>query len=67
MTRLANLRHQALVEPDFRMILSRNTFTTEEDEVRRFRSLKLEFDHLISFPVVLTVRHMIDRESRFSG
>ncbi|MEY2614676.1 MAG: inward rectifier potassium channel [Verrucomicrobiota bacterium] len=67
MIRLANLRHHALVEPAFRMILSRNTFTAEGDEVRRFRSLKLEFDHLITFPVVLTVRHVIDRESPLFG
>ena len=27
MIRLANLRHQAMVEPDFRMILLRNVIT----------------------------------------
>src|SRR6266446_7027620 len=63
MIRLANLRHQAMVEPALRMILFRNTFTAEGDEVRRFRSLKLDFDHLILFPTVLTVRHRIDEES----
>ena len=31
--------------------------------MRRFRSLKLEFDHLIVSSVVLTVRHRIDEES----
>src|ERR1700738_1253865 len=50
MIRVANLRHQAMVEPQFRMMLLRNTITAEGDEVRRFRSLKLEFDHLIAFP-----------------
>lgn len=63
MIRLANLRHQAMVEPEFRMIFLRNITTAEGDEVRRFRSLKLEFDHLIAFPAVLTVRHRIDEES----
>jgi len=63
MIRVANLRHQAMVEPEFRMILLRNIITAEGDEVRRFRSLKLEFDHLIAFPAVLTVRHRIDEES----
>ena len=67
MIRVANLRHQAMVEPEFRMILLRNTFTAEGDEVRRFRSLKLEFDHLIAFPAVLTVRHRIDETSPLFG
>jgi inward rectifier potassium channel len=67
MIRVANLRHQAMVEPEFRMILLRSTITAEGDEVRRFRSLKLEFDHLISFPAVLTVRHRIDEESPLFG
>jgi inward rectifier potassium channel len=35
--------------------------------MRRLRSLKLEFDHLISFPAVLTVRHRIDEESALFG
>jgi inward rectifier potassium channel len=63
MIRVANLRHQAMVEPEFRMILMRDSITAEGEEVRRFRSLKLEFDHLIAFPAVLTVRHRIDEES----
>jgi inward rectifier potassium channel len=67
MIRLANLRHQAMVEPEFRMILLRNIITAEGDEVRRFRSLKLEFDHLIAFPAVLTVRHRIDEKSPLFG
>ncbi|HEV3208621.1 MAG TPA: ion channel [Chthoniobacterales bacterium] len=67
MIRLANLRHQAMVEPEFRMILLRNVITAEGDEVRRFRSLKLEFDRLIAFPAVLTVRHRIDEESPLFG
>ncbi len=67
MFRLANLRHQAMVEPEFRMILLRNVITAEGEEVRRFRSLKLEFDHLIRFPAVLTVRHPIDKKSPLYG
>jgi inward rectifier potassium channel len=63
MIRVANLRHQAMVEPEFRMILLRNVKTAEGDEVRRFRSLKLEFDHLIAFPAVMTVRHRVDEQS----
>ena len=67
MIRVANLRHQAMVEAEFRMILSRDTLTAEGEEMRRFRSLKLEFDHLIAFPVVLTVRHRIDGKSPLFG
>jgi transposase len=65
--RVANLRHQAMVEPEFRMILLRSTVTAEGDDVRRFRSLTLEFDRLITFPAVLTVRHRIDEESPLFG
>ena len=67
MIRVANLRHQAMVEPEFRMILLRNTITAEGDDVRRFRSLNLEFDHLITFPAVITVRHRIDETSPLFG
>jgi inward rectifier potassium channel len=67
MIRVANLRHQAMVEPQFRMILLRNFITAEGEEVRRFRSLQLEFDHLIAFPTVLTVRHRINEESPLFG
>jgi inward rectifier potassium channel len=67
MIRVANLRHQAMVEPEFRMILLRNVMTAEGEEVRRFRSLKLEFDHLIAFPAVMTVRHRVDEESPLFG
>jgi inward rectifier potassium channel len=67
MIRVANLRHQAMVEPQFRMILLRSFLTAEGDDVRRFHPLKLEFDHLISFPAVLTVRHRIDKQSPLFG
>ena len=67
MIRVANLRHQAMVEPEFRMVLLRTMITAEGDEVRRFRSLKLEFDRLIAFPTALTVRHRIDEESPLFG
>jgi inward rectifier potassium channel len=45
----------------------RSVITAEGDEVRRFRLLKLEFDHLVAFPAVLTVRHRIDEESPLFG
>ena len=67
MIRVANLRHQVMVEPEFRMVLLRNVITAEGEEVRRFHSLKLEFDHSIAFPAVLTLRHRIDEESPLFG
>jgi len=67
MIRVANLRHQAMVEPEFRMVLLRNIVTAEGDDMRRFTPLKLQFDHLITFPAVLTVRHPIDEESPLFG
>ena len=35
--------------------------------MRRFRSLELEFDHLIPFPAVLTALHRIDETSPLFG
>src|SRR6202022_485677 len=67
MIRVANLRHQAMVEPEFRMILVRHAITAEGDEVRRFRSLKLEFDRLIAFPPVLSVRPRFDEGGALLG
>src|SRR5580700_3905421 len=67
MIRVANLRHQAMVEPQFRMVLLRNIITAEGDDMRRFHPLKLEFDRLITFPAVLTIRHRIDEESPIFG
>jgi inward rectifier potassium channel len=67
MVRVANLRHQAMVEPQFRMVMLHSTITAEGEEMRRFRNLKLDFDHLIAFPTVLTVRHQIDETSPLFG
>jgi len=67
MVRLANLRHNAMVEADFRLLLMRSELTKEGDDVRRFYPLRLQFDHLISFPAALTVRHVIDETSPLHG
>src|ERR1700724_1593940 len=67
MIRVANLRHQAMVEPEFRVMLLRSVITAEGEEMRRFSTLKLQFDHLISFPAVLTIRHRIDEKSPLFG
>jgi hypothetical protein len=39
----------------------------EEELVRRFYPLKLQFDHMIAFPVAVTLRHVIDGNSPLYG
>jgi inward rectifier potassium channel len=67
MFRLANLRHHAMVEAEFRLLLMRSELTKEGEDIRRFYPLRLEFDHLISFPAALTLRHVIDEASPLHG
>ena len=67
MVRVANLRHQAMIEAYFNMILVRTDVTVEGEDIRRFFPLKLTFDHLIAFPAVLTLRHRIDQTSPLYG
>jgi inward rectifier potassium channel len=63
MLRVANLRHHAMVEAEFRVMLIRGEATKEDPDVRRFYPLKLDFDRLIAFPAALTIRHRIDETS----
>jgi inward rectifier potassium channel len=63
MFRVANLRHHAMVEAEFRLLLMRSELTKEGEDIRRFYPLRLEFDHLISLPAALTLRHVIDEAS----
>jgi inward rectifier potassium channel len=67
MLRVANQRHIAMAEAEFRVMLFRNEPTKEEASVRRFYPLKLQFDRLIAFPVALTLRHVIDESSPLHG
>jgi inward rectifier potassium channel len=67
MLRVANLRHHAMAEAEFRLMLLRNESIRESDDIRLFYPLKLQFDHLISFPVALTLRHIIDETSPLYG
>jgi inward rectifier potassium channel len=67
MMRVANLRHQAMVEAEFRMILILEQPIKEGGPVRRFYPLTLQFDRLIAFPVALTIRHIIDETSPLHG
>ena len=68
MIRVANLRHQPMSEAHFRMIMLYNkSIAEEEDDFRFFENLKLRFNHVIVFPVVMTIRHRIDEESPLYG
>jgi inward rectifier potassium channel len=67
MLRVANVRHVAMAEAEFRVMLFRNEPTQEDEGVRRFYPLKLQFDHMIAFPVALTLRHVIDQSSPLYG
>jgi inward rectifier potassium channel len=67
MIRLANLRHHAMVEAEFRLLFMRSELTKEGEDVRRFYPLRLQFDHLINFPAALTLRHVIDQTSPLFG
>ncbi|MBV9298820.1 MAG: ATP-sensitive inward rectifier potassium channel 10 [Verrucomicrobia bacterium] len=67
MLRVANQRHIAMAEAEFRVMLFRNERIQEEESTRRFYALKLQFDRMIAFPVALTLRHMIDESSPLYG
>lgn len=67
MIRVANLRHHTMAEAQFRMMMIRNEIVKEGEEMRKFYPLKLHFDHVISFPVALILRHRIDENSPLYG
>lgn len=67
MLRVANLRHQSMVEAEFRIMMLRDEKIQEGEIARRFYSLKLDFDRLIMFPAALTLRHFIDEKSPLYG
>ena len=65
--RVANLRDQAMAEAEFRLMLIRDEPTKEGPNFRRFYQLPLQFDRLISFPAIITIRHIIDQHSPLHG
>jgi len=67
MFRVANLRDQAMAEAEFRLMLMRDEPTREGEAFRRFYPLRLQFDRLISFPAIITIRHIIDEHSPLHG
>jgi inward rectifier potassium channel len=67
MIRVANLRHHTMAEAQFRLMMIRNEIVKEGEEMRKFYPLKLHYDHVISFPVALILRHRIDETSPLFG
>ncbi len=67
MLRVANLRHQAMVEAEFRLMLMRNERVAEGEILRRFHDLKMLMPRLTLFPAALTLRHVIDEQSPLHG
>ena len=67
MLRVANQRHQPMVEAQFRLQLTRIETTLEGEEIARFYPLQLQFDRIITFPAALTVRHLVDESSPLYG
>jgi inward rectifier potassium channel len=67
MYRVANLRDQSMAEAEFRIILMRDELTQEGENMRRFYPLTLQFDRLILFPAIITIRHIIDETSPLYG
>jgi inward rectifier potassium channel len=67
MLRVANARHQAMAEAEFRFMLLREEKTKEGEIFVRFQPLRLQFERLIAFPAALTMRHIIDAASPLHG
>ncbi|MEY2565198.1 MAG: inward rectifier potassium channel [Verrucomicrobiota bacterium] len=67
MLRVANLRHYSMAEAEFKVMFMRDEAVKEGDIIRRFYALKLQFDRIITFPVALTLRHVIDELSPLHG
>lgn len=65
--RVANIQHQPMVEAEFRLMMVRKEDIVEEEGIRRFYTLKLEYNHLTMFPSALTIRHLIDEQSPLYG
>lgn len=67
MLRVANGRHQSMVDTHFYLMLVRDEPVLEGDSARRFYQLQLTFDRVVMFPAALTLRHVIDEASPLHG
>ena len=67
MLRVANLRHQPMIDARFRIMMVRTEMTAEHGEIARFHELPLQVEGVIVFPVAMTLRHPIDEKSPLHG
>ena len=67
MLRVGNQRQHSMVEAEFRIMFNRDEPLVEGGDFRHFYNLKLQFDHLPTFPAALTLRHVIDEHSPLYG
>src|SRR5438105_6041642 len=67
MLRVANLRHYSMAEAEFKIMFMRDELLREGHTFRRFYTLKLHFNRLITFLVVLTLLHTIVEKSPLHG
>lgn len=67
MVRVANQRHQPMVEAQFRMMMLLNEPVKEGDVARRFYELSLQVERIIMFPAALTIRHFVTERSPLFG
>ncbi len=67
MMRVANQRHQPMVEAQFHLMFIRHEPTREDETMRRFHALPLQVSRLITFPAAVTMRHLIDESSPLHG
>ena len=67
MLRVANQRHQPMVEAQFRIMMIRTEVTQEGEEIARFHELRLQVGGVVVFPAAMTIRHPIDEQSPMHG
>ena len=67
MFRVANGRHQSMVDVQFFLMMICDEPVLEGDSARRFYPLKLTFERVVLFPAALTLRHVIDQQSPLFG
>ena len=67
MLRVANQRHQPMVEVRFRLMMIRTETTVEGEEIARFHELPLQVGTMLVFPAAMTIRHPVDERSPLHG
>jgi len=67
MMRVANQRHQPMVQAQFRLMAVRTEELENGDTIARFHELRLQIPSVIVFPAAMTLRHPIDEDSPLHG